>query len=64
MSAPNTLPDTLTFCISTGSEHDRRTIAEKLIIDVLKNCDVAETRESYSLQLLPNIAVFKLEKLK
>ena len=57
----NYLPNTLSFCISTGSDHTRRSIAEKLIIDVLKNCDVAERRDNYTCQMLPNIAVFKLK---
>lgn len=55
----NTLPTTLTYCISTGSDHDRRSIAERLIMDTLKHCDVAELRSDYSIQMYPTKAVFK-----
>ena len=57
----NYLPNTLSFCISTGSEHSRRSIAEKLIKDVLRNCDVKECSSDYSVMLLPDKAVFKLK---
>ena len=62
--SPNLLPDTLSFCISTGSEHERRSIAEKLIKDVLRNCDVKEVSSDYSVMLLPDVAVFKLKESK
>ena len=59
--SPNTLPNQLTCCLQAGSEHERRTNAEKWIAQTLKNCDVVETRADYTCQMLPNIAVFKLK---
>jgi len=60
----NTLPDKLTCCLPVGSEHDKRTMAERWIIELLKNCDVAETRKDYTIQMLPNQAVFMKKEVR
>jgi len=56
--SPNTLPDKLSCCLSSGTLHEQRTSAEKWIVELLKNCDVEDTRANYTLQMLPNRAVF------
>jgi hypothetical protein len=54
----DTLPDTLTFCIASGSIHERRSNAERLLINTLKACDVDSTRDDWTVQMFPNEAVF------
>ncbi len=58
MNSPDTLPQTLTYCIASGSIHERRSDAERLLINTLKTCDVDSTRDDWLIQMYTNEAVF------